>query len=524
MDGWLRQSTAVTVPIGPFVDSTDGDAEEAALTIAQADVRLSKNGGASAQKNNATSATHDADGVYLCPFSTTDTNTLGQLVAWVHVSGALFAKHIFHVIPAQVWDSFFGSDTLDVSVIQWLGTAVATPSVAGRPSVDAIALSGDTAAADNAKSFFDGTGYAGTNNVIPTVTTLTGHTAQTGDAFARLGAPAGASVSADVAAVKTDTGNLVTRITSGLFTGITSLAQWLGLIAGKQVGNTTARTELRATGAGSGTFDETTDSQEALKDDQMTAVELENAVLDAVLADHLDSGSVGAGINAASSAGDPWATAIPGAYGAGTAGKIVGDNLNATVSSRSSLDAAGIRTALGMGSANLDTQLSGLDTKLNTIDDFLDTEIAGMVTSLATIAGYLDTEIAAILADTNELQTDWVNGGRLDLLIDGITTLATAIKATTDLLPDSGALSSLATAALFNATTRTDPSALAGALASGLTPLAKLDWILARVMRESTFNKTTGEEIVKNAAGTNIGKATAADDGTTTTRGAFGAP
>lgn len=46
---------------------------------------------------------------------------------------------------------------------------------------------------------------------------------------------------------------------------------------------------------------------------------------------------------------------------------------------------------------------------------------------LATVAGYLDTEIAAILADTNELQTDWVDGGRLDLLID-------AIKAKTDSL------------------------------------------------------------------------------------------
>lgn len=36
------------------------------------------------------------------------------------------------------------------------------------------------------------------------------------------------------------------------------------------------------------------------------------------------------------SGGDPWATAIPGSYGAGTAGKIVGDNVNATISSRSS--------------------------------------------------------------------------------------------------------------------------------------------------------------------------------------------
>ena len=54
-------------------------------------------------------------------------------------------------------------------------------------------------------------GVTHTGAVIPTVTTLTGHTAQTGDAFARLGAPAGASVSADVAAVKTDTAAVKTK-------------------------------------------------------------------------------------------------------------------------------------------------------------------------------------------------------------------------------------------------------------------------------------------------------------------------
>ena len=41
-------------------------------------------------------------------------------------------------------------------------------------------------------------------DTVATVTTLTGHTAQTGDNFARLGAPAGASVSADIAAVQAD--------------------------------------------------------------------------------------------------------------------------------------------------------------------------------------------------------------------------------------------------------------------------------------------------------------------------------
>ena len=45
--------------------------------------------------------------------------------------------------------------------------------------------------------------------------------------------------------------------------------------------------------------------------------------------------------------------------------------VDTTISSRSSLDATGVRTAVGLASANLDTQLT-------TIDDFLDTEIAAI--------------------------------------------------------------------------------------------------------------------------------------------------
>ncbi len=80
-----------------------------------------------------------------------------------------------------------------------------------------------------------------------------------------------------IGAVATDaSGNALATASSvsalqTIFTGITSLAQWLGLIAGKQVGNSTARTELRATGAGSGTFDEATDSLEAVRDNMAAA-------------------------------------------------------------------------------------------------------------------------------------------------------------------------------------------------------------------------------------------------------------
>lgn len=57
-------------------------------------------------------------------------------------------------------------------------------------------------------------------------------------------------------------------------------------------------------------------------------------VWDTAISGHTTSGTFGAALNAAGSSGDPWATSLPGAYGAGTAGFIVGTNLNATVTSR----------------------------------------------------------------------------------------------------------------------------------------------------------------------------------------------
>ena len=86
------------------------------------------------------------------------------------------------------------ADTNDIQ------TRLPAALVGGRIDANMGAISSDAVAADNAEAFFDGTGYAGTGNTIPTVTTLTGHTPQTGDNFARLGAPAGASISADIAA------------------------------------------------------------------------------------------------------------------------------------------------------------------------------------------------------------------------------------------------------------------------------------------------------------------------------------
>jgi hypothetical protein len=65
-----------------------------------------------------------------------------------------------------------------------------------------------------------------------------------------------------------------------------------------------------------------------------TAAEISDAVWDEATSGHTTAGTTGKALTDAGSAGDPWTTALPGAYGAGTAGKIVGDNINAPVSSR----------------------------------------------------------------------------------------------------------------------------------------------------------------------------------------------
>jgi hypothetical protein len=69
---------------------------------------------------------------------------------------------------------------------------------------------------------------------------------------------------------------------------------------------------------------------------------------------------------------------------------------------------------------NLPTIPANWLTAAGTAADFTTEIQAGLATaaSLATVAGYLDTEIQAILDDTNELQSDWANGGRLDLILD----------------------------------------------------------------------------------------------------------
>lgn len=189
---------------------------------------------------------------------------------------------------------------------------------------------------------------------------------QTGDGFARLGAPAGASVSVDIAAVKTqtaaievDTQDIQGRLPAALVSGridasvgamaanvITAAATAADFTTEVTAGLSTldaagVRTAVGLAAANLDTqlsaIDDYLDTEVAAikaKTDNLpaspaatgdipTAAAIADAVWDEAIAGHAGAGSTGEALAAAGAAGDPWITALPGGYSAGQAGYIV---------------------------------------------------------------------------------------------------------------------------------------------------------------------------------------------------------
>jgi hypothetical protein len=337
---------------------------------------------------------------------------------------------------------------------------------AGNIKADALALSGDTVAADNAESFFDGTGYAGTGNTIPTVTTVgtlttyTGNTPQTGDAYARLGAPAGASVSADVAAIKTDSGNLISRL--GAFTG-TGVNTVLGFLKA-------ALSKVASTPSDvGGTFDPATDSTEAIRDRgdaawvTGTTPPTASAIADQVW-DELIAGHAGAG-----STGEALADAQAGGGGGGSAPTVV--------EIREEMDANSTRlTSLDSGVTNLGTDMATLLTRI-TEAVAKDSTVAKQAT-LSTVSA----AVASLLSTASTLTAQDIEDA-----------LEAALR--TDTIPE---------------LSQGIPSA---------TPTFAAAIALLYMMNRNGYESTATAQKFKNDAGTVVFKRSASDDNTTLTVG-----
>ena len=121
----LRKSTAgQEIPLGYFLDNTDGNTEETGLTISNTDIKIWKHGATTLVNKNSGGATHISNGIYYCVLDATDTNTAGGLVVFVHDSGALSVKVDCRVYPANEFDALvLGTDTLNVDVVELDGSA-----------------------------------------------------------------------------------------------------------------------------------------------------------------------------------------------------------------------------------------------------------------------------------------------------------------------------------------------------------------------------------------------------------------
>ena len=276
----LKQSTAVDVIIGPFVDNTDGDTEETALTINAADVKLSKNGQTLAGKSDVTACAHDANGMYNCELDSTDTNTVGTMVIFVHVSGALAVRHELQVVEEVVYDALYGASA----------TGPLQSTTSGRKL--------DVTAAGTAGINWGNIENAGTTvdlsatsiNLCDTITTYTGNTVQTGDSFARLGAPSGASVSADIATAQTDL-DTITGADGAALATVQGAITW----DAQTISVTGATANFTLAGSGTGDSLAFTRAGSGNLFDAAWAADVESEVNDALVAtglDHLFSASI----------------------------------------------------------------------------------------------------------------------------------------------------------------------------------------------------------------------------------------
>lgn len=225
----LVVDAAVEVPVNlmPLLDDTDFKTRETAIAYNAAGMDLVWNFVTTAGAITQTAVTPTTGGTY----------------DWTHVGDGIYKIEIPASGGASInndTEGFGWFSGVVTGVLPWRGPTiqfspanVVNSLVNGSDllQVDLTQIGGDAQSATDLKDFADAGYDPATNKVqgvvlVDTLTTYTGNTPQTGDSFARLGAPVGASTSADIAAVKTvadavevDTQDIQSRIPAALVSG-----------------------------------------------------------------------------------------------------------------------------------------------------------------------------------------------------------------------------------------------------------------------------------------------------------------
>ena len=382
----IKQSTAVKVIPFFLVDSTDHITGKTGLT---ATVTISKNGGTFGAPAGAIAEI--GNGWYRIAANATDSNTIGSLLVHATATGADPFDVIHEVVEATLakGTDLTGFNDISTANVQTELTTYGAvkPTVAGRTldisttgeaGVDWANVGSPTTTQNlSATTISTSQAVASVSGAVGSVTSPVALTSAY-DA-AKLAAPAGAAMTltsaydaaktaasqTSVNAVKTSTDNLATAMeldgavyrftTNALEQAPTSTGggggtdPWLTLIpgtypagsAGYILGNNLdTRVSTRMQSGEAVNLTPAYDKAKvcAVPGDAMTLTSGERTSIGIAVRDTNNatpaSGSMGDAINRAASAGDPWGTILPGAYAPNSAGSLIGNNLDAKVSTR----------------------------------------------------------------------------------------------------------------------------------------------------------------------------------------------
>lgn len=370
----LKQSTASqSIVIGPFVDSTDGVTAETGLTIANTDIRLSKNGANIVGKNSG-GGTHDEIGYYTITLDATDTNTVGTLQLMCNMTGALPVYHEFQIVEENVYDKIFGASAdlgTDIdAILTDTGTTLDAAIATIDSNVDAILVDTGTtldAAIATIDSNVDAILVDTSTTLDTKLNDIQGATFNTStdslEAIRNRGDSAwtGSPTTSDSGTAQAGAAGSITLQSGASATDDTYNGQVVYISSGTGAGQSraiedyTGSSKVATVISNWATAPDNTSVYEIYPDDitEITSAPTASQIADAV-----------------------WDENTAGHTTSGTFGEQVKNDIDAIL---------------------VDTGTT-LDGKIDTID----------------------TNVDAILVDSNELQGDWTNGGRLDLIIDQI--------------------------------------------------------------------------------------------------------
>ena len=507
----MRKNVASQVIGAQMVSASDGSAFTGSVTV-------SVTGDAGTQATGSVGSgacTHEGNGYHTYAPAQGETNY--DLVAFTFTgTGAVPVTVQVYTSYPQTGDTYArvgapagASVSADVAAVKsdtaailvdtgtTLDVRIPAALVGGRMDCNVGAISSDATAADNAEAFFDGTGYAGTGNTIPTVSSVTAIAA---------GGITASSIAADAIGASELAADAIAEIADGVwdearsghvtdgsfgqaFQAVDSgTAQGGGtntitLRAGYSSGDDRIRGAfvfiLSGTGAGQGNtvnaYNNTSkvatcDNDWEVQPDNTsvylvyagsaspTTAAIATAVADQVweeaIADHSGtSGSTAEQLAAAGAGGDPWATPVPGSYTTGQAGKVLADILVDTAE----IGAAGAGLTninlpnqtmdiVGNITGNLSGSVGSVTGAVGSVTGNVGGNVTGSVGSVAA-GGITASSIAADAIGASELAADAVTeiqsglatAANLATLTAYVDTEVAAIKAKTDLLPASPA-------------------------------------------------------------------------------------